>query len=153
MHEFSLVSLHSPVFNAHWAVCLNANGHRADAGFPGVRCPSRWPVPVRSSSIQSTCHFCQWRDTKEMDTETPLHIDSGGCNSQAKGGLSAATSFHFLRVRERETARDWAGDNVSRQKSIFGSHLYWPSARAQCLVTPNVSFGSKGPYASKKRAK
>lgn len=72
--------------------------------------------PIYLSLLPMTRHV-------EMDTETPLHIDSGSCNSQARRGLSPVSSFHFLYVRERETARDWAGDNVSRQKSIFRSHL------------------------------
>lgn len=59
----------------------------------------------------------------EMDTETPLHIDSGSCNSQERSSLSPVSSFHFLYVREKETAWDRVGDNVSRQKSIFSSCL------------------------------
>lgn len=72
--------------------------------------------PIYLSLLPMTRHV-------EMDTETSLHIDSGSCNSQARRGLSPVSSFHFLYVRERETAQDWAGDNVSRQKSIFCSHL------------------------------
>lgn len=69
----------------------------------------------------------------------PLHIDSGSCNSQARGGLSPASSLHFLNLRERETARDWGGDNVSRQKSIFCSYPFTLSRSiilcdAKCLL-------------------
>lgn len=102
--------------------------------------------PIYLSLLPMTRHV-------EMDTEAPLHIDSGSRNSQARGGLSPASSLHFLYVRERETARDWVGDNVSRQKSIFCSHLYSTSARAECSATPNVSFGGKGQELSNKKAK
>lgn len=83
---------------------------------PVTRPSSQVFHPIYLSLLPMTRHG-------EMDTEKPLHIDSGTCNSQARRGLSPASSFHFLYVRETERARDSAGDNVSRQKSIFCSHL------------------------------
>lgn len=85
---------------------------------------------------------------EEMDTETLLNIDSGSCNSQARSGLSPASSFHFLYVRERETARDWARDNVSRQKSIFCFHLLTLSksiifGQSKCLLWQQGAWVSK----------
>lgn len=91
---------------------------------PVTRPSSRVSHPIYLSLLPMTGHV-------EMDTETAPHIDSGSCNSQAWRGLSPASSFHFLYVRERETGRDWGGDNVSRQKSILRSH---PLALSMSLI-------------------
>lgn len=122
VYAFSLVSLHRPIFNAHWAECVNANGLRADTNFPDVTSPSWWPIPACRSFHPIYLSLLPMTRHGEMDTETPLHIDSG-CNSQERSSLSPVSSFHFLYVREKETAWDRVGDNVSRQKSIFSSCL------------------------------
>lgn len=118
-------------FHTHWAVRLNANGQRADTSFPRRQMPK--PVTRPSSQVFHPIYLSLLPMTRhvEMDTETLLHIDSGSSNSQARRGLSPASSFHFLCARERETARDRAGDNVSRQKSIFCSH---PLALSQSII-------------------
>lgn len=98
--------------------------------------------PIYLSLLPMTRHV-------EMDTETQLHIDSGSCNSQATRGLSSASSFHFLYVRERETAQDWAGDNMSRQKSIYCSQPLTLSKRiilgdSKCLLWQQGPRAVKG---------
>lgn len=102
--------------------------------------------PIYLSLLPTTRHT-------EMDTKMRLHIDSGSNNSQARRGLSPASSFHFLYARERETAWDGTGDNVSRQKSIFCSHPLPLSKSAILMVSLNVTSGSNGHEQSKKKAK
>lgn len=102
-HAFSLVSLHRPIFNAHWAVFLNANGQRADASFPGIWCPSRWPVPVPRSSIQSTCHFCQRQDTQKwIPKRSCILTVAATIHRQGEAYLQRAASISFTREKERQ---------------------------------------------------
>lgn len=60
----SALSHFTGLFSMH-IECVNANGLRADTNFPDVTSPSWWPIPACRSSIQSTCHFCQWQDTEK----------------------------------------------------------------------------------------
>lgn len=147
IYAFSVVTLHRSIFHAHWAVCLNANGQRADQ-----LSRLQMPKPVTHPSLQVFqpiyLSLLPMTRHKEMDTETLLNIDSGSCNSQARRGLSPASSFHFLYIWERETARDWARDNVSRQKSIFCFHLLTLSksiifGQSKCLLWQQGAWVSK----------
>lgn len=145
LHAFSLVSLHSPIFNAHWAVCANASGLRADTNFPDVTRPSWWPVPARRSSIQSTCHFCQWQDTEKwIPKRRRILTVAAAIHRQEAAYLQRAASISFTWER-KETACDRVGDNVSRQKSIFSSRL---PALSKSIIFDNSKclrqWGAKG---------
>lgn len=87
--------------------------------------------PIYLSLLPMTGHV-------EMDTETLLHIDSGNCNSRARRGLSPACSFHFLYVRERETAETEL-ETTCPDRSLYSVLTHSPSARvilsdSKCLL-------------------
>lgn len=135
-----------PIFTPNWAAFLNA---KRPAGWHQLF-QSQTPEPVtrpgsRGLPIQSTCHSCQRRDTQKWIPKMQLHIDGGGGDhSQARRGLSPASSLHFL-LRERK--RDSQGLNwrqrVQAEVYILFSQPLALSKSVILLVTLNVTAGSQ----------
>lgn len=141
MHVFILVWLHRPIFNAHGAVCVNANGRQADTSSPVVKCSNRWPVPARRSSIQSTCHSCQWRDTEKwIPKRCCILTVTVAIHKQGAAYLQRAASISFTWEKERQLETEL--ETRFRQKSIFCSH---PLALSWSIIFGlNVSSSTKG---------
>lgn len=128
VYAFSVVSLHRPIFHAHWAVCLNANGQRADTSFPGFRCPSQWPIPACRSSIQSTCHFCQWQDTKKWILKRCWILTvAAAIRRQGEAYLQQAASISFMLEKERQPETEL--ETTCPDRSLYSVFTYSPSVR------------------------
>lgn len=125
---FSVVSLHRPIFNAQWAGCLNASGQRADTSFPGFRCPNWWPIPARRSSIQSTCHFCQWQDTKKWILKRCCILTvAAAIHRQGEAYLQRAASISFMLVKERQPETEL--ETTCPDRSLYSVLTYLHSVK------------------------
>lgn len=145
---FSIASLHRPIFNAQRAGCLNANGQRGWHELSTLQMPKLVTHPSSQAFLPIYLSLLPMTGHEEMDTEALLHIDSGSCNSQARRGLSSASSFHFLYVRGRETGPRRSYRHRSLYSVLSKSHY----VDAEYLVTLNVSSGSKGKGFERKRS-
>lgn len=152
VYAFSLVSLHRPIFNAHWAECVSANGLRADTNFPDVTSPSWWPIPACRSSIQSTCHSCQWQDTEKWIPKRRCILTVAAAIHRKEAAYlqwAASISFTWEKKRQPETKLG----TTCPDRSLYSLLAYPPWARAKHLATLNVYGSAGGKRCQSKRPK
>lgn len=128
IHTFSHVSLHRPIFDAHWAVCLNANGQQADTSFPGVwypkpvTRPSSWVFhPIYLSLLPMTRHA-------EMDTKHRCILTvAAAIHRLEEAYLQLAASISF--TWEKGTQPETELETTCPDRSLYSVLTYSPSVK------------------------
>lgn len=116
---------------------VNASDRPADTGSPVISSTNRWPVPARTSSIQSTCHSCQRRDTEKWIPERRCILTvTVAILRRAAAYLQRAAPISAARGKERRP------ETRLRQKSIFRPHPrpdhdIWSECLLQQLLKKN----------------
>lgn len=126
-HAFILVCPHRSIFRAHLAVCLTASGQRDDTSFLNTTCLSWWPVPASRSSIQSTCHFCQWQDMQKWILKHGCILTvAAAIHQQGQAYLQWAASISFTWEKERQLQTEQ--ETTCPDRSLYSVLTCSPSA-------------------------